>query len=363
MNKRRLTRLVVAIFSASVLFVASGVTPSAWGGDDGGGTGVVCTGTPSDFDARGNPNTCTITPINSTSPGNDECSLFSTQPDVTQRCIITQTGPGNNTARVRMVIAQSTSAPPFNGICPFPLRSLLALANQNGCQILTVTQTSLLGSNSLDAAMVIGQTLGSGATQGQNAGQDHKVTQCAGLSPGCPGLGTNLATINLGQGQNESSWIPVGSQSQRSTGHGTISQLSGPTAGAPQATRNFGAVQNQYAPSCALPLTPCQFQDPEDYCCFNQALSPNAVLTLRQGALQIQNPSACQGQPGDPCFPNQSDSLAGRFTTTGNGTLDQQVTRFHGGTSDTTAQTCAGNACNRVITCDVEGCFKGSIGT
>jgi hypothetical protein len=348
MDKRRFARLVIAIFSASVMFVVSGVAPSA-NGDDGS-PAVVCTGTPSDLDASGNPNTCTITSLNSAG-NNDECSLFSTQPDVTQRCLITQTSvTGNNNLRVRMVIAQSTSAAqPNTGACSaFPLRTL-PNANQNGCQLLTVTQTSTLGSNSLDALMAIGQTLSAGATQGQNAGQDHKVTQCAGVSPGCIGLGTNLATINLGQGQNESSWVPVVAQRQRSTANGAISQLSGLAAGAPQATRNFGAAQNQYAPSC-ISGTLCQFQDPDDYCCFTQGASLFAALTIRQGVLQIQNLATL--------FPRQSDNLTATWTTTGNGTASQQVTRSNGGATTTFSQSASGKTGFLAVTCGVEGgCF------
>jgi hypothetical protein len=353
MNKRRLTRLVVAIFSASVLFVASGVTPSAWGGDDGGGTGVVCTGTPSDRDASGNPNTCTINHAND-SGNNDECSLFSTQPDVTQQCIITQSSvTGNNNLRVRMVIAQSTSAAqPNTGAClAFPLRTL-PNANQNGCQLLTVTQTSTLGSNSLDALMAIGQTLGSGTTQRQNAGQQHTVDQCSGLRtsvPPCVGPGTNLATVNLGQGQNESSWVPVVAQRQRSTANGAISQLSGLAAGAPQATRNFGAAQNQYAPACAA-TSPCQFQDPDDYCCFTQGASLSAALAIRQGVLQIQNLATL--------FPRQSDQLVATWTTTGNGTGRQDVTRSNGGSTTTFSQSASGKTGFLAVTCGAEGgCF------
>jgi hypothetical protein len=268
---------------------------------------------------------------------------------VTQRCIITQASAGNNNVRVRMTIAQGNGAAPFTGACAaFPYRTL-TLSNQNGCQILAVTQTSALGSNSVDALMAIGQTLGVGATQGQNAGQDHKVTQCAGVSPACAGLGTNLATINLGQGQNESSWVPVVAQRQRSTANGAISQLSGLAAGAPQATRNFGAAQNQYAPSC-ISGTLCQFQDPDDYCCFTQGASLSAALAIRQGVLQIQNLATL--------FPRQSDQLVATWTTTGNGTARQDVTRSNGGSTTTFSQSASGKTGFLAVTCGAEGgCF------
>jgi hypothetical protein len=347
MNKRRLTRLVVAIFSASLLFVVSGVTPSAWSGDDGAPV-VVCTGTLSP-----DGNTCTINDGNP-SGNNDECSLFSTQPDVTQKCTITQTSFGNNNVRVRMVIAQGTGAAPLTRSCETFTYRALPLANQNGCQIMTVTQTSTLGSNSLDALMAIGQTLGSGTTQGQNAGQRHTVNQCAGVAGVCAGLGTNLATVNLGQGQNETSWAPVLSQWQRITAHGFINQLSGLTAGAPQETRNFGAVQNQYAPSCAA-TSPCQNQDPDDYCCSSQGLSPNAVLTYRQGVLQIQNLRVP--------VPSQQDQLTLSWQTTGNGTGRQDVTRSNGGSTTTFSQSTSGTIGFLRVFCggEVVGCFPANI--
>jgi hypothetical protein len=303
--------LVASIFAAALLFAAGGVASSAAApGDDNGK--VVCTGTLSP-----DGNTCTITPTNSTSPGNDECSLFSTRPDVTQRCTITQkSDAGNNHVRVRMKIVQEKTALPFVGVCPAPLRSL-PLSNQNACQILTVTQTSDSGSNSLNAVLRIIQENDERSAQRQNAGQQHTVDQCSGsrtsvlpLLP-CVGPGTNLAKLRLFQTQEEEAEVKA-QQFQRSTANGHFTQNS---AGISRYDRKFVPHQTQEAPPGST-----QIQDPEDYCCSGQFSNPGDSARDDVAVRQSSN-----------CLPlsfcSQRDSITGNtIPTSGTGSVNLSVT-------------------------------------
>lgn len=358
MDKRRFIRLVASIFGAALLFATIAVVPgvaqqialdpsanSAQDEDNDNDHGVVCSGTLSD-----NDNTCTIIQGSPTQPTDNraECRLFSNKPDVTQRCIITQTsGAGNNQVRVRMRIAQEKTATPFTGVCaPYPTRSL-ALSNQNACQILAVKQTSVSGSNSLEGKLKIAQELegqqeddqgqpgGQRLHQFQNAGQNHKVNQDSQT-------GVQRVKLDLSQSQREESEVTA-DQFERSTGgistaQSTITQTSN---GVSDAERKFSVRQTQNAPAGTQGT---QRQDPDDWCCSPQGTNPNDRFKIDLVVRQAANLR----------FASQADNIVGNFVTTGNGTVRQSVTTNGG----TTTNSCSGKTCFIVITCGVEGgCF------
>ncbi len=324
MATRRKT--ILAFLAALVLVLSAGVVVRAAPDvDDKQDKKVECKG--GTLTRTGNTTTCNIIQTSTTGDNRAECKLHGNRPDEIQICNIKQTsGAGNNRVRVRMTIDQERSAPPFTGSCP-GLRSLLA-ANQNGCQKLTVTQTSGSGFNSVEAMLRITQEIEHGigpvpVKQRQNVGQDARIHQKSTS-------GGQLTRLDQFREQEEEAKVRA-DQFQRSTAHGNIAQNS---AGISKAFANQKPRQEQEAPAGST-----QVQDPEDFCCSVQLGNPANLFEINQKVSQLANLRAAR----------QSDRIFGNCVpTSGNCTIKQSVTTNQGTTLNTCSQR---GGCSIFIVC------------